>query len=122
MSAAHEALLSLMERSISNSASIGRTTSIAIADSGISFLPAALHLAFSSMPFAKSRHLIPMIGVDLQDAGIFGQIGRRLLAYGSRSSRTSPLGAGAAKTPVVRHIDPASSVSVLRLARTGMVY
>lgn len=38
-----------MEDSISNSASIRRTTSIAIGESGISFLPAALRRAFSSM-------------------------------------------------------------------------
>ena len=38
-----------MDRSISNSASMRRTISIAIGDSGISFLPAALRRAFSSM-------------------------------------------------------------------------
>ena len=46
---APSALLPLMDRSISNSASIRRTTSIAIGESGISFLPAALRRAFSSM-------------------------------------------------------------------------
>lgn len=43
------ALFPLMERSISNNASIRRTTSIAIGESGISLLPAALRRAFSSM-------------------------------------------------------------------------
>jgi hypothetical protein len=38
-----------MERSISNKASIRRTTSIAIGESGLSRLPAALRRAFSSM-------------------------------------------------------------------------
>src|SRR5689334_11410477 len=42
------ALLPMMERSISNSASIRRTTSIAIGDSATSFLPAALRRAFFS--------------------------------------------------------------------------
>jgi hypothetical protein len=45
---AFRALLPLMERSISNSASMRRTTSMAIGESGISVFPAALRRAFSS--------------------------------------------------------------------------
>src|SRR2546430_1437105 len=43
------AFLPLIDRSISNSASIRWTTSMAIGDSTISFLPAALRRAFSSI-------------------------------------------------------------------------
>jgi hypothetical protein len=39
----------LIDRSIANRASIRRTTSIAIGESVISFLPAAFRRAFSSM-------------------------------------------------------------------------
>jgi hypothetical protein len=48
--------LPLISRSIANSASMRRTTSMAIGDSGISVFPTALRRAFSSTS-AKTKNL-----------------------------------------------------------------
>jgi hypothetical protein len=56
---------SFTERSISNSASIRRTTSIAIGESAICFLPAALQRAFSTTKLVVrllTRFNIPELG------------------------------------------------------------
>ena len=109
-----------------------RTTSIAIGESGISFLPAALRRAFSSRSAmakngrrACTQHaasrigpgfrpaqvelVVAVIGVGLQDAGISGQMRLRMLALAiARVIEHRRRRPRAAKRPVVAHIDPAS--------------